>query len=431
MEKRKTSIFGKIVIFINVIAMIIMMIILGSGLIEEECYNPILDSEGKEILKRSIFNSRFTPFEEEGQAASVIRSLLSTVQTSNASSEYIVTINSLVPNSIKKITAREKYNVELEYENDGYVSNIQIYDSKGNEIEVEGYEKEVTEIDSNEENIIVNNTIQEDNASKISINWELLVYYSPVFIFYLIIIIHGKNKKRKIIEKYQGEEKKYELDKLNTNVSIELFLVAILSFIISSFMCLTLFITDSVTAAKPIIYIYPEEQTEVTVELGKKDNLTCTYPIYEDKWNVIAEPDGTLKDKETGRTYYALYWEGVNSKKYNEKLEEGFIVKGEDTAKFLEEKLAILGLNEREEEEFIIYWLPQMQSNRYNYIRFQTMKEINENMPLNITPKPDTLIRIVMEWKGLNKPIEVKEQKLEQAERSGYTVVEWGGTEIK
>jgi len=136
---------------------------------------------------------------------------------------------------------------------------------------------------------------------------------------------------------------------------------------------------------KPIIYIYPEEETEVTVELGRKENLTCTYPVYEDKWEVIAKPDGTLKDEETGRTYYALYWEGINIKKYGNKLEEGFVVKGEDTIKFLEEKLEILGLNEKEAEEFIVYWLPKMQNNKYNYIRFQTMEEINKNMPIEVT----------------------------------------------
>lgn len=51
-------------------------------------------------------------------------------------------------------------------------------------------------------------------------------------------------------------------------------------------------------------------------------------------------------------------------------------------------------------------------------------------MPLNIEPKPDTIIRIVMDFKGLNRPIEIEEQKLEQVEREGYTVVEWGGSEF-
>lgn len=182
---------------------------------------------------------------------------------------------------------------------------------------------------------------------------------------------------------------------------------------------------------KPIIYIYPEEETKVEVKLGRPELLTTTYPKYEEGWQVIASPDGTLKDCKTKRELYALYWEGQNSKNYNNEEEEGFIIPGEETAKFLEEKLEILGLNEREAEEFIVYWLPQMEHNKYNYIRFQTMEEIEENMPLEITPAPKTIIRVMMEWKALDEKIKIKEQQLEKVERKGYTVVEWGGTEIK
>ncbi len=180
---------------------------------------------------------------------------------------------------------------------------------------------------------------------------------------------------------------------------------------------------------KPIIYVYPEKETEVTIKVGRPENLTHTYPKYESEWEVIAKPNGDLVDIKTGRNLYALYWEGINIVESN--MSEGFVVKGEDTIKFLEEKLEILGLNEREAEEFIIYWLPKLESNKYNYIRFQTDEEINNNMPLEITPSPDTVIRIVMEFKGLEEPLKVKEQKLTTPERIGFTIVEWGGTEIK
>ena len=183
------------------------------------------------------------------------------------------------------------------------------------------------------------------------------------------------------------------------------------------------------TIGKPIIYIYPEQETKVSVTVSRPENLTHTYPKYEESWEVIAKPNGDLVDCKTGRNLYALYWEGINTVEPN--MEEGFVVKGEDTIKFLEEKLEILGLNEREANEFIIYWLPKLESNKYNFIRFQTEEEINNNMPLEITPKPDTIIRVVMEYKGLKEPIKVQEQQLQTPERTGYTVVEWGGTEIK
>ena len=127
---------------------------------------------------------------------------------------------------------------------------------------------------------------------------------------------------------------------------------------------------------------------------------------------------------------YSLYYESesdINFKVDN----EGFVIKGEDSAKFLEEKLAILGLNEKEAEEFIVYWLPRLEANKYNYIRFATLDEINANMPLEINPNPDSIIRIMMTFKGLDNPIDVKEQELVTPERNGFVAVEWGGTEIK
>lgn len=185
-------------------------------------------------------------------------------------------------------------------------------------------------------------------------------------------------------------------------------------------------------AYKPIIYLYPENEIQINVKLGYPELATCVYPEYDLKsgWNVLAKPNGDLIDFNTNRNLYALYYESKNKKEYNVK-DEGFVVKREDTVKFLEEKLAILGLNDREAEEFIIYWLLKLQENEYNYIRFASMDEINENMPLEFSQQPDTLIRILMTYKGLNAPIQVKEQNLEKIERKGFIAVEWGGSEIK
>ena len=181
---------------------------------------------------------------------------------------------------------------------------------------------------------------------------------------------------------------------------------------------------------KPIIYLYPDKVTNVTVELGNPENITHAYPKYKETWHVEAKPNGDLKDLRTGRSYYALYWEGKNIVSVPNPV-EGFVVKGKDTVEFLEEKLDRLGLNEREAAEFIIYWLPKLENAEYNLIRFQTLSEQNKNMPLNIMPKPETLIRVMMEYKNLEQSVQIKEQSLpEKPERNGFTVVEWGGTEI-
>ena len=181
---------------------------------------------------------------------------------------------------------------------------------------------------------------------------------------------------------------------------------------------------------KPIIYLYPEEEQLVEVKLLKEQNITVSYPKYNNSWQVIAKPNGDLKDIKTNRNLYGLYYEAKNNEsKIN--LEEGFCIKRENIVSFLEEKLSILGLNEREANEFIIYWLPRLEKNKYNYIRFASISEINKIMPLEVSPQPDTIIRVLMEFKGLNKEIKVKGQELSKVNRNGFVLVEWGGTELK
>lgn len=188
-------------------------------------------------------------------------------------------------------------------------------------------------------------------------------------------------------------------------------------------------ISTDLTDAKPLLYLYPTEETELTVTLGHPEKLSCVYPAYDDGWNVLAKPDSTLTDLSTGRNLYALYWEGRNAD--FEMTDEGFCVAGCDTAAFLEEKLALLGLSEREAEEMIVYWLPQMEDNAYNYIRFASAQEIETYMPLAFSVQPDSVIRVNMIWKALDAPIEVREQEIKTPARNGFVAVEWGGVNLK
>ena len=123
---------------------------------------------------------------------------------------------------------------------------------------------------------------------------------------------------------------------------------------------------------KPVIYLYPENTTEVDVKVNLDGKFTTTYPKYNDGWNVVVEPDGTLHALDNKDSYYCLFWEGIVN--YTPDFSTGFVVEGFKTEVFLEEALTKLGLNDRERNEFIIYWLPYMQENAYNLISFQ-----NEN----------------------------------------------------
>ena len=181
---------------------------------------------------------------------------------------------------------------------------------------------------------------------------------------------------------------------------------------------------------KPVIYLYPEEDTECSVKVTLQNGkLTCTYPEHgENGWqNFTATPDGTLIFPD-GKQYYCLYWEGRCD--IDADFSKGACVKGSETAAFLEKALAEMGLSEREANEFIIYWLPILQENPYNLISFQT-ETYTSVAELEITPTPDSLLRVYMTAKPLDHYEEIEPQVFDGFERKGFTVVEWGGSLIE
>ena len=171
--------------------------------------------------------------------------------------------------------------------------------------------------------------------------------------------------------------------------------------------------------AKPVIYLYPEQETTVSVSLDYAGTLTATYPAYEDGWRVTAKPDGTLYD-ENGNEYSYLFWEGESNTDYD--FSKGFCVAGADTADFLREKLAEIGLTPREYNEFIVYWLPKMQDNPYNLISFQS-ERYTDIAKLDIDPTPDSVLRVFMAWKPLHRAQNIESQTFTPFARDGFTVV--------
>jgi hypothetical protein len=178
---------------------------------------------------------------------------------------------------------------------------------------------------------------------------------------------------------------------------------------------------------KPVIYLYPEKTSKVSVKVGI-DEFTKTEPAYGNGWEVMAEPSGKLTNLADGQNYPYLFWEGISKKQLS--MDSGFVIAKKDLAKFLDESLVKLGLNEQESKDFREFWEPKMQAaqGKYLLISFVGTREFNKIAPLDISPKPDTLIRVFMYYQPLAKPIKIAPQKLSALERKGFTVFEWGGT---
>jgi hypothetical protein len=180
---------------------------------------------------------------------------------------------------------------------------------------------------------------------------------------------------------------------------------------------------------KPVIYLYPTREETVTVRLGFEGRITTTTPAMDSQlrgWSVDARPSGAITDS-AGRSWPYLFWEGVRPALYDRS--SGFVVTGTDSDLFLRVALAKLGLSAGESAEFREYWVPRMVGNRYNLVHFEG-PGYEAAAPMNVEPKPDVSIRVFMVLQPLEHPVDLPAQTLTAPRRRGFTLVEWGGTEL-
>ena len=183
---------------------------------------------------------------------------------------------------------------------------------------------------------------------------------------------------------------------------------------------------------KPVIYVYPKQTTAVNIKLDLQGEFSFTYPDYKNGWDFTADPNGTIHIGD--KKYEYLFWDGELKMDLNEiKMNEGFVVEKDSLVNFFEKNLTKIGLNARETEDFITFWVPQMQAHNRNYVHFIFNDEYNKYAKLNVTPQPDNILRVLMLWGKMEgkSGIAHTEQKFPSFSRSGFTVVEWGGTEVE
>lgn len=181
-----------------------------------------------------------------------------------------------------------------------------------------------------------------------------------------------------------------------------------------------------VECGKPVIYLYPTTETVAHVEVNPMGGFTKTEPAYGTQgWTVTAKPDGTLKNKGDGKMYPYLFWEGIG---YNyHKSTQGFVLNQKNVDSEMKTILAKLGLNEKETKDFMEFWSSKLKTKPYVFVTFVSQNEFDNIAPLSVSPKPDTVIRVFMDYTPLDKPTTVSPLQIKTPERKGFTVVEWGG----
>ncbi len=204
---------------------------------------------------------------------------------------------------------------------------------------------------------------------------------------------------------------------------------------------------------KPVIYLYPGVPTDISLQFTAPMELTTQIPKYVEGWKVKAYPNGKLVDLQPQYTkcellknsfgseyaksscerneYPYIYWAGQSHAAFYPKISAGWIVESREVESTLREKLTEIGLTEKEQNDMLEYWLPQI--NKYNapYYRLSLLQnaELNKLFPMQVTPKPDSIIRVFLDFDPLNSAGEISLTvgKVQHYSRNGFTLVEWGG----
>lgn len=205
---------------------------------------------------------------------------------------------------------------------------------------------------------------------------------------------------------------------------------------------------------KPVIYLYPEKTTTVHVDFATPIKLDAQIPQYHNGWLVAANPDGNLKDLQPSytdcsqidtqkkgseyagtacqtNTYPYIYWSGKSVSNEYPKVNGGAVVKRYDVQNFMVKTLQNAGLNSKEVGDMTGYWVPKMLEKNAPYYQISYLQtgDMNEFIPMQVNPVPDTVYRIFLDYKPLKSmPDRLPEpQRLKKLNRQGFVLVEWGG----
>jgi hypothetical protein len=185
---------------------------------------------------------------------------------------------------------------------------------------------------------------------------------------------------------------------------------------------------------KPVIYLYGKENQEVHVKIEPKGEFTFTYPAIDNQntWNGRITSGGiTVANKKIPYLFYETEMSDLSFNTTSKQI-EGSVVCQHDVITFLETSLSSLNLNSQEQTDFITYWAPKMIQHQKVFVQFWTEAKYDDVATLEVQPQPDNLLRVFMVFAPMKNGIiiEANAQKLDPINRNGFTVIEWGGSEL-
>ncbi len=176
---------------------------------------------------------------------------------------------------------------------------------------------------------------------------------------------------------------------------------------------------------KPNIYIYGADGQTVRVIMQTPGLIVKSIPEYETEsgWEVTAESDGRLKTAD-GETYDFLFYESMTERTLFE-TEEGFLVTAQERTEQWSDILSAYGFTEQEIRDFVEFWDAKLE--KEDYVMYpQYTESVDAAMPVEILPAPEHMTRMWFVFEAYDGQA-YETPEITPFDRSGYTVVEWGG----
>lgn len=178
------------------------------------------------------------------------------------------------------------------------------------------------------------------------------------------------------------------------------------------------------TAIKPNIYLYPEEETDISVIFDSPELLLTVIPDYTNGWYAKVDPNSNMI--VDGEEYGYLFYESMTDDHLMQK-DKGFIVPIDNRYEFFTYIANYYGFNEQETYDFVTFWCSRLDSDKEYVMYPQLTDTIDILMAVNINPKPKNIFRIWFLFYENDEKIEIEKPESVIPARDGYTMIEWGG----
>ncbi len=181
---------------------------------------------------------------------------------------------------------------------------------------------------------------------------------------------------------------------------------------------------DTTMVEKPNIYLYPEENIQLSVKLNfpKGGKIVTSIPEYDNGWNIFVDSIGIIDNH-----YTFLFYESKQPNIWQKN--KGWIVEQKELESFFRYNMAEYGFRGQEIQDFIDYWIPKFGKFKYYAIYPQLSDIIDTVIEISFSKKPDNIMRLFYVVKGFsNLPnLELKEPSIEtNFKRDKFFVTEWG-----